>query len=439
MLCRNGKHEVTLLDALLDELTDLAATAPQPTVFFRAMLDAIISLARPSAAAIWSLVGTSYRLEVAEGLLELGLQHDEPLQQLHELALAEVCHPGQHEQSGPHGQHGESITPSSTANPGAGREWSEQTADGKVFRFFPCRVDGQAFLAIELVFETNASGSLQTQQRLLSAIAEIARDFHNAQMLRSFAARQQMLIELHQIIARIYRPLSIDETAYEIVSEVRQFVNCDRAVLVRYSSGRTSTIAVSGVAAFEPRAAQLRMLEELAETVIRSRRPWAFPSTIEEPPQRAATLEKYLHASGCEQLAIDPLFQRLDHPNTTDRTTDRNTGSNSKRISSQISDPLPLSYYQDYAGSNPTLGSPVSRNDHNWVVVGALITESFSASPTSEQQRERLNAALPHIDAAFAKAVELDALPLMAWSRRSLRWTRALQTHAARWVVGAGA
>ncbi len=284
--------EGVTLDALLDELTDLAASAPPTGEFFRAILEAAMNATDAKAGAIWSVVNANYRLEQEAGLVQLGIGSNRALQALHEDALQQASR--------------ESVpAPSEDA-----RGLVEAALDRHRFRFFGCRDHRDAYLVIEIVHPVDVDLDIDGVARILAALSEIARDYRNAQTLQRLQVQDHVWSDFQSVLSHIHSSIELDEVAFQLANEGRPFLKCDRLSIAKIDSRSAHVIAVSGVTTLEPRAKQLRELEQLIAIVARSNSPLTYPSDIPDAPQRTDALQRYLDASGTAMLRIELLFGR---------------------------------------------------------------------------------------------------------------------------------
>ncbi len=364
------------LDALLDELTDLASTAPLSGTLFLAILDVALKTTNARAGAIWSVVGVNYRLEQETGLVRLGIGTNSHLQKLHEDALE--C-----ESTGHIG-----ATPIRSKT-----ELTERHHDGNRYRFFGCRDRNLAYLVIELVHEENAIDPVDPAlvRRIMAALGEIARDFRNAQTLQRLQSEDVIWSDFKSMLPQLHSSIQLEESSHCIANEGRKFLRCDRLSVAVFDRNKATLVAVSGVATIERRAKQVRELESLVACVARSGSSLRYPSTEVDAPQLAEGLQRYLDESHAELIWITLMFR---DPSATD--------------------------------------SPRSTSEH---CIGALVVETFDVSEAPELAL-RSELLLQHGGIALRNALEFDRLPLKRLSQALGRLPIAYQSYRVKVLMG---
>ncbi len=364
------------LDALLDELTDLASTAPMSGPFFLAILDVALKTTNAHAGAIWSVVGVNYRLEQEVGLVRLGIGTDSQLQKLHEDALE--C---------------ESTGPIAAIPTRSETELTERSHDGNRYRFFGCRDRNLAYLVIELVHEENAivPADPGLVGRIMAALSEIARDYRNAQTLQRLQSEDVIWNDFKSILPQLHSSIHLEESAQCIANEGRKFLRCDRLSVAIFDKNKATIVAVSGVATIERRAKQVRELESLVALVARSGSSLRYPSTEVEAPQLAEGLQRYLDESHDERIWISLMFRE---PSTTD-----------------------------------------SSQSESELCIGALVIETFDIKEAPELAL-RSELLLQHGGIAIQNALAFDRLPLKRLSQALSRLPITYQSYRVKGLIG---
>lgn len=357
---------VETLDSLLDELTDLALTAPNSGAFFQSILNAAVNATHGVAGAIWSVAEVNYRLEKEVGFVQLGIGADTQLQAIHEDAL-------------------ECATKGKTQNDSEGL--THRKFENREYRFFGCRDRDFAYLVIELV-HTEGSVAVVDEgsiARFMAAISEIAKDFRNTQLLQRLQTEDQLWSDFKAILPRLHSSIHLDEASYRIANEGRTFLRCDRLSVARIEKDNVSLRAVSGVATIERRAKQVRALESFVAMVAKSGQSFRYPSDEMEAPQLAEGLQAYLDASHSEQVWI-------------------------------------LLIHTQHSDSDQRNGAPDIRTpDIRTLVIGALVIEVFATQelPQIDHRSELL---LEHATLVIRNAIEYSNMPLLRLSESMLRW-----------------
>ncbi len=289
------------LDALLDDLTDLAQTEPHSGAFFQSMLNAAVGATHAVAGAIWSVVEVNYRLEKELGLVQLGIGTDDQLQAIHEEALACASQPPSQEGSS-------SVV--------------KRSYEGKAYRFFGCKDQNAAYLVIELVHDANSIAAIDESSvaRLMAALSEIAKDFRNSQLLERLRKEDSLWADFKETLPKLHASIQLEETSYRIANEGRTFLHCDRLSVARVDRGKISILAVSGVSSIESRSKQVRALESFVGVISRMGESFRYPSNTTEGPEVSEVLQAYLDEARTEQVWI--LLMRDRMPATETRGSD---------------------------------------------------------------------------------------------------------------------
>ena len=361
------------LDAILDDLTDLAAKAPSSSEFYSAILEAATTASHATKGAIWSIVNENYRLEKEVGKIRSLIGSNRDLQLLHEEALEIACQ-------------------DTFELPGSDLpQWPiERELDGQRYLFFGCQNENRTFLVIELVLSQKKTTEDRWIDRFMLAIVEIARDYRNAKQLERLERDEQIWNDFQRTLPQLHSSIQLKETAYSIANAGRQFLQCERVSVAKVSPGSSTLLAVSGVATIEHRAKQVRDLEALISAVAKSRSSLEYPSEETEAPQREIPLQAYIDTAHCQKLTIQPLY------------------SSENRTSSG-------------ASKDPQC-------------IGALIIESFEHvdNPAFD---DRFGLFLSHAESAYQNALTFDDMPLSRISKWLQMFAKHSSANRLRWIA----
>jgi multidrug efflux pump subunit AcrA (membrane-fusion protein) len=360
------------LDSLLDELTDLALTSPNSSTFFQSILNAAVNATDAIAGAIWSVREVNYRLEAEVGLVQLGIGNDSQLQLMHEEAL-EFATKGQ-VRGGPEAS-------------------AKRICKNSEYRFFGCRDKDLAYLVIELVHKDGVIATVDEDSigRFMAALSEIARDFRNAQLLQNLQAEDLLWSDFKRILPKLHSSIRLDTTSYHLANEGRTFLQCDRLSVLQIENGKTSTLAVSGVATIEKRAKQVRTLESLVAVVARRGVSFQYPSSQLEAPQLSDALQKYLDASRTEWIWILLI--------------------------------------------NKSVPSLESQANSGVQTIGALVIENFAIKETSHLEH-RCELLHEHATVAFRNAIQYNNMLFRRLSESLQKWAFLLRANRVKLAVG---
>jgi multidrug efflux pump subunit AcrA (membrane-fusion protein) len=180
----------------------------------------------------------------------------------------------------------------------------------------PVTVDGCLLTAIEVQPRAELSRSLRAgQERFLAAVADCAAEFHRNALLRQLRGREAWWRSFAEFSARIVEATSLARVATEIANGARTLLEVDRAAVVSWSGGRATMQAVSGVDAFDPRAAAVQSAEALTQAVLQIQEPLWYPTDgAVLAPQVEAALARHLDTSPAKSLAVLPLVGSDDAP-----------------------------------------------------------------------------------------------------------------------------
>ena len=128
------------------------------------------------------------------------------------------------------------------------------------------------------------------------------------QLARQLDQRQTQWQQLVQFVQAIHASLDVQATGYAVVNEGRRLIECDRLSLAISYGRRCRIAAVSGLDSIDRRAAEVKRLGRLAETVLRTGEPlWYTGESGELAPQIDRPLQEYLDQSHARLVAVLPL------------------------------------------------------------------------------------------------------------------------------------
>lgn len=255
---------------------------PNEGEYLTAVLKEAVRATGAQAAAVWSVVDGSFRLEHEVGLVDCGLAAESMVQALHEEAMCHILGGG-----------------SAAAPIVLTRELS-----GHVYHFRSSSLSAEPRLIVELVIANSKGGNELLIEQALSSLGTAAQDYLQTQQQLSWQRKESMWNELQTMLPALNSGMRMAEVAYVIANEGRKFVGCDRLSVARLFDARAELLAVSGVAGIERRAKQVRNLEALVATVSKSRQPLRYPQDRNLPPQIDQALQTYIDSSQCRRLSV---------------------------------------------------------------------------------------------------------------------------------------
>lgn len=254
---------------------------------------------------------------------------------------------------------------------------------------------------IEILVRADASpATYRGYEQYLSAVCELAADFHTFADLRRLRREDAYRAQLLELGRLAHRQLDLTETAYTVVNEGRRVLTCDRlSVLVDRGRG-CRLLATSGVGRIERRSGVARRLEQAAELVRRTDEPAFYADgQCDGLPPVAEALEQHAEESHARQIAALPL-----------RRPNINADENSKGSRSRQRQSKPLI---------------------------VLIAEQFNAQQGTVD-RDRLVEVGEVVTTAMYNALEVSRQPL-GWLLHPLgRAVRQITDHLSRSLIIAG-
>jgi len=129
----------------------------------------------------------------------------------------------------------------------------------------PLTVDQEVVGLIEIIQRptTNAATRRGTQ-RLVSIVCECASDRLKRDRIRTLDQSQARSRQFEYFAHRIHESLDLRRTAYELVNEGRNYLDCDRVSVAVRNWRKYRLLAISGVDTLNQRSNVVRHLEQLA-------------------------------------------------------------------------------------------------------------------------------------------------------------------------------
>lgn len=183
------------------------------------------------------------------------------------------------------------------------------SAAGQLALMAPVAVDGCALAVLEVQPSTDASAlTLEGQERFLTALAEIAAEYHRNAFLRQLRGREGWWRGFADFAARITDARDARRCAMEMANGARQLLEVDRASIVGRTDGKARMLAVSGVDQFDDRSEAVLAVEALAGAVLQINEALWHPQEGQVlAPQVDEALLRQLDASPAKALAVIPL------------------------------------------------------------------------------------------------------------------------------------
>jgi multidrug efflux pump subunit AcrA (membrane-fusion protein) len=364
----------TEIEDLLDYLAERASEAVPPEEFFRDLLNQAVPALAAVAGAVWTFN--------PQGQLEL----------IHQLHLSQTEIGASEDALEAHGEllrkavkesAAFSVPPGSVSDKGQRNGQPDNPTDHLIL-FAPIKSDEDVVGLLEIFQRPRTTPAAQQGfLRFLETLSEIAGDFTRRQELRNLRDRSDLWGQYEAFAERVHSDLDLDKTAFVLANEGRGIIGCDRVGVLLVKGRRNCKLkSISGQDTFDRRANPVRLLEQLCSAVVETGEPfWYHEDAGEMPPQIEAPLERYLDESHARMLAVVPLKDPEDPE------------------------------------------APFARRR----TFGALVAERFTADPTPETTRHRVEAVAGHGAAAIRNALTHRDMPfftLLKSLQRAAWYTR---------------
>lgn len=143
---------------------------------------------------------------------------------------------------------------------------------------------------------------------VLSALAEIAADFHRNRQLRRLQNREGFWLQIQEYCRSIFHATGIEEAAFRIANEGRVLCAGDRVSVLIDEGPRTRILAISGVSHIENNSEFARELKTLGNSLAPLReRLWVPGNEISRLPQAEAVVTDFMGRFGAHTLCFAPL------------------------------------------------------------------------------------------------------------------------------------
>lgn len=259
----------------------------------------------------------------------------------------------------------------------ANRQGGSAAGADQIWLLCPIRSEGGTAAVLEVLHNRRAGPDEKLALEVLRSVAELCGDYLRRYQLQEFARERRERDELTQFSRRIHDSLDVKETAYAIVNEGRQFIGCDRLVVLACRGADCETLAVSGAVRCDRRSNSIARLEQLAAAVAAGGGPLTSGAGAADlPPQVRIPLDAYLEAAQAREVLIVPLAR------------------------------------------------PPAIEGQETTAVGVLVAEQFSGLLTDEHRERTMQACAPCAQ-ALEHALVMQRIPwaslFRSWDWRSLR------------------
>ena len=286
---------------LVSEIAELAKSCVELNEFFEGFLVRTTSALASEGGAIWlDESGTGgLELQYHVNLDQSVLVSDTEAQVKHSKLIARLRESGE-----------PVLVP---ANSGSNEDEDGGNPTENLLVVGPLKVNGQTVGLVEILQRTGAGPTTQRGYlRFLTQMCEIASDFLTNRKIRNFADQQNLWQQIDSFVRAIHEGLDPIQTSYVIANEGRRIFESDRVSVAILKGSRVNIAAVSGLDSIERRADQVKQLQKLTRSILKTNEPLWYTGDDENlPPQIEKRLHAYIDKSHTKMLAVLPLKEQV--------------------------------------------------------------------------------------------------------------------------------
>jgi multidrug efflux pump subunit AcrA (membrane-fusion protein) len=169
------------------------------------------------------------------------------------------------------------------------------------------------FAIIEIWMRSDASpATYRGCEQFVSAVCELASDFHAFHELRRLRGDEHHRSELLDLGRIVHSQLNLAATAYAVANEGRRVLRCDRLSVLVGRGRSCKLLAASGVSRVERRSGAARRLANVAELVRRTDEPAHYADGVcDALPPVAEAIGRHVEESHARHVAAIPLREPL--------------------------------------------------------------------------------------------------------------------------------
>jgi multidrug efflux pump subunit AcrA (membrane-fusion protein) len=309
------------LEDVVARLGELARSVVAPQEFYRIVLDESIRTLSALGGAVWLRTpGGTMQPVVQVGWPSDDFVRDEAIRRAHESLLAESATGDRVVVVLPHSGNAEGETGNPTDHilllAPVNLQIAEPPIQGSRNRSdkMPTQGATSTYAILEVIVRAGASpATYRGCEQFLTAVCELAADFHTRDELRHLQQEENYRNHLLGLGREVHRQLSLRETAYAVANEGRRVVGCDRLNVLVARGRRCRLLATSGVSRPERRSRVAQRLEQLGELVRRTDEPAFYADGQSDAlPPVAEAMERHAEESHARQIAAVPLRRPAD-------------------------------------------------------------------------------------------------------------------------------
>jgi multidrug efflux pump subunit AcrA (membrane-fusion protein) len=293
-------HAWQELEEVFGGLSELARAPIAPQEFYQSLLDEVVRALSAVGGVVWLRAGNGYQTAAQTRLKSGDFLADPSSRQAHDALLADVAD----------NERVACVMPQESAANDTAIPTDHTLLIGPV-RMHSDGAGDRALAIIELALRSDASpATYRGCEQFLTAVCELAGDFHAFAELRRLRGDEAYRTQLLQLSEHVHRQLTLSEVGYVAANEGRRVAACDRLSVVMARGPRCRLIAASGVSRIERRSGAARRIEQLADLVRRTREPAFYADGHSDAlPPVAEMLEQHSEESDARRVVAVPLFR----------------------------------------------------------------------------------------------------------------------------------
>jgi hypothetical protein len=295
------EQERRRLSQRLDEVARLCEGTLPPGSFYGELLQRLLDSLAAVAGSVWIRTAQgNLQQQFQINMQQAGLEADDARKQHDALLRAAFMQPQPM-----------SLPPHSTMGPA--EEGRPQPGNPTPFLLLlvPIRQNDQTIGLIEVLQGANRpAAAIPGFLQYMAMMADLASRYQRNQLVGQLVGQQQLWVQLEAFARSIHSSLNPMEVAYQVASEGRRLIECDRVSVATRRNGRRAEVeAVSGCDVVEKRSNQVRLLRKLCDGVLNWGERLTYSGTKDDslPPKVLDALDAYLAESPSKLLVIQPL------------------------------------------------------------------------------------------------------------------------------------
>ncbi len=292
-LVRATREEI---QRIAHEIAQLAKGDLPPGQFFEAFLHRVVAALASTAGLVWRLDEDGTCHLAAETYAQGPRLGDVLGAETHQALLCGAASDG----------NPLAVPPHATSTDHVGSNPTEH-----LLLVVPIAVHGRVAALVEIFQRPDRGPATERGYlRFLVEMADLAAQYLLSHQLRELGQRQAFWQQLEGFLESIHTSLDVRQTSYAVVNESRRLLDCDRVSLALGRGRQCRVVAVSGLDSLDRRAQEIRLLGQLAGSVVRMGEPtWLAGPTDDLSPQLETRWNRYVDASHARACGVLPLYR----------------------------------------------------------------------------------------------------------------------------------